>query len=53
LPTPVYHHHDLVLDEAGHKLSKSRGAQSLRSLRQDGLSPADVYNRLGLTLSVL
>ena len=26
LPAPVYHHHDLVLDEDGRKLSKSKGA---------------------------
>jgi glutamyl-Q tRNA(Asp) synthetase len=49
LPQPTYHHHDLVLDEAGQKLSKSRNAKSLRALRQEGLSPADIYNRLGLT----
>ncbi len=49
LPTPIYHHHNLVLDEAGQKLSKSRDAKSLRALRQEGLSPADVYDRLGLT----
>jgi len=48
LPAPVYHHHDLVLDEAGQKLSKSRNAKSLRALRQEGLSPADIYKRLGL-----
>jgi len=48
LPEPAYYHHDLVLDAMGHKLSKSRSATSLRALRQDGLSVADVYNRLGL-----
>lgn len=29
LPTPVYHHHRLILDESGHKLSKSNAATSL------------------------
>jgi glutamyl-Q tRNA(Asp) synthetase len=49
LPRPTYHHHDLVLDEAGQKLSKSRNAKSLRALRQEGLAPSDIYNRLGLS----
>jgi glutamyl-Q tRNA(Asp) synthetase len=48
LPAPAYHHHDLVLDEAGQKLSKSRNAKSLRALRQEGFSPSDIYVRLGL-----
>jgi glutamyl-Q tRNA(Asp) synthetase len=49
LPQPTYHHHDLVLDEAGRKLSKSHDAKSLRALRQEGLTAEDVYNRFGLT----
>lgn len=32
LPTPRYHHHALILDAAGRKLSKSAGAQPLRAL---------------------
>jgi glutamyl-Q tRNA(Asp) synthetase len=48
LPAPAYYHHDLVLDETGQKLSKSRHAKSLRALRQEGLSRADIYARLGL-----
>ncbi len=42
LPEPVYHHHRLVTDEAGRKLSKSREDQSLAALRKQGLSPADI-----------
>ncbi len=48
LPAPTYHHHDLVLDETSRKLSKSRDAKSLRVLRHEGLTPADIYNRLSL-----
>ncbi len=48
LPAPHYHHHRLVLDDAGHKLSKSRGAPSLRDLRGDGRSPADIRRLVGL-----
>lgn len=43
LPTPVYHHHDLVLNAVdGRKLSKSRGDLSLASLRRRGLSVDEV-----------
>jgi len=38
LPHPVYHHHQLVLDDRGEKLSKSRHASSLRKLRRNGLT---------------
>jgi glutamyl-Q tRNA(Asp) synthetase len=48
LPAPRYHHHRLVLDDAGHKLSKSRGAPSLRDLRRDGTTPAEIRRRVGL-----
>jgi len=36
LPTPVYFHHPLLLDENGGKLSKSRGSASLSVLRTAG-----------------
>lgn len=48
LPTPAYHHHRLILDEAGEKLAKSRNSPSLRALRHAGLSPGDIKARLGL-----
>ncbi len=47
-PAPVYHHHGLVRDTLGRKLSKSDAATSLRSLRQTGWSPGDVIDKLGL-----
>ena len=46
---PRYHHHRLVLDAAGHKLSKSRGAPSLRDLRREGRSPSDIRRLVGLS----
>lgn len=48
LPTPVYHHHRLVLDESGHKLSKSNAATSLFALRACGATPEEIRRRLGL-----
>jgi glutamyl-Q tRNA(Asp) synthetase len=47
LPTPVYHHHALVLGEDGRKLSKSRGDVSLRALREAGATGNDIRRRLG------
>jgi glutamyl-Q tRNA(Asp) synthetase len=47
--TPVYHHHRLLLDESGQKLSKSTRATSLRDLRAAGASPADIRRIVGLT----
>ncbi|MEP2103687.1 MAG: tRNA glutamyl-Q(34) synthetase GluQRS [Parasphingorhabdus sp.] len=36
LPTPIYVHHPVLLDETGNKLSKSRDSASLAVLREDG-----------------
>ncbi|ATW02597.1 tRNA glutamyl-Q(34) synthetase GluQRS [Sphingorhabdus sp. YGSMI21] len=36
LPTPIYFHHPLLLDDKGGKLSKSRGSASLSVLRTAG-----------------
>ncbi|MEO1207809.1 MAG: tRNA glutamyl-Q(34) synthetase GluQRS [Pseudomonadota bacterium] len=44
---PVYHHHRVILDPLGRKLSKSVGSKSLRKLRDDGMTAADVRKRLG------
>lgn len=48
LPAPRYHHHRLVLDGGGHKLSKSTQATALRELRAQGLTPAGIRRRAGL-----
>jgi glutamyl-Q tRNA(Asp) synthetase len=42
LPTPIYHHHALIRDRQGRKLSKSAGDTSLAALRAAGADPADV-----------
>jgi len=47
LPEPVYHHHKLIVDAAGRKLSKSTMATSLRELRASGATPADIRRMVG------
>jgi glutamyl-Q tRNA(Asp) synthetase len=48
LPTPGYHHHRLLLDKHGCKLSKSTEATALRELRAGGRSPGDIRRMIGL-----
>ncbi|HHB81691.1 MAG TPA: tRNA glutamyl-Q(34) synthetase GluQRS [Aliiroseovarius sp.] len=48
LPTPSYHHHRLIRDARGKRLAKRDDARSLRSLRQQGKTRADIRNMLGL-----
>ena len=48
LPTPAYHHHALITDAAGRKLSKSDRDTSLRSLREAGATPADIRRMVGI-----
>jgi glutamyl-Q tRNA(Asp) synthetase len=47
-PAPLYHHHRLILDAEGHKLSKSTNATALRELRRQGRKPADIRRTVGL-----
>jgi glutamyl-Q tRNA(Asp) synthetase len=48
LSAPRYHHHRLLLDADGKKLSKSTAATGLRELRAEGLTPADIRRLAGL-----
>ncbi len=48
LPTPRYHHHRLVLGEDGKRLAKRHDAPSLRALREAGVTPSQLRDRLGL-----
>ncbi len=48
LPTPTYRHHPLLLGPDGKRLAKRNGAQSLRDLRAEGVTPADIFDRLSL-----
>jgi glutamyl-Q tRNA(Asp) synthetase len=48
LGEPRYHHHRLILDETGNKLSKSTQSTGLRELRARGVTPADIRHLTGL-----
>ena len=48
LPTPVYHHHILIRDEAGKRLAKRDDARSISTYRADGATPADIRRMVGL-----
>lgn len=48
LPQPIYRHHKLIRDGSHEKLSKSTSATSLRELRSQGVTPADIRRTVGL-----
>jgi glutamyl-Q tRNA(Asp) synthetase len=48
LPTPIYHHHRLIRDEAGKRLAKRDDARAIRTYRADGASPGDIRRLVGL-----
>ncbi len=48
LPQPVYRHHRLLVDDSGHKLSKSTQATGLRALRAAGVTPDEIRCRVGV-----
>ncbi len=48
LPEPTYHHHKLILDAGGRKLSKSTLATSLRDLRAGRATAVDIRRMVGL-----
>lgn len=48
LPTPRYHHHRLIRDDAGRRLAKRDDARAIRKYREDGATPADIRQMVGL-----
>ena len=48
LPTPIYHHHRLIRDEAGKRLAKRDDARALAKFRAEGASPAYIRRMVGL-----
>ncbi len=47
LPAPVWHHHGLIADAAGRRLAKRDDAKAIRTLREQGLSAAEVRTLAG------
>jgi len=45
-PTPVYHHHGLLLDEHGERFAKRNKSVTLESLREQGTDPAELATTL-------
>ncbi|MGR3291610.1 MAG: tRNA glutamyl-Q(34) synthetase GluQRS [Paracoccaceae bacterium] len=48
LPTPVYHHHRLIRDNDGQRLAKRDQSRALQTFRNDGMTPQDIRNMVGL-----
>lgn len=48
LPTPRYRHHRLITDENGKRFAKRDQSVTLRALRENGETPADIRRRVGL-----
>ncbi len=48
LPTPRYRHHRLILGRDGRRLAKREQSMTLAALREAGLTPADIRQRLGI-----
>lgn len=48
LPAPRYHHHALIRESDGRKLSKSHDDKSLASLRAQGASASNIRRMIGL-----
>lgn len=46
LPVPHYHHHGLVCDATGRRLAKRDGAETLQSLRDGGMTVAELIVEL-------
>ena len=47
LPTPTYHHHRLLLDAQGKRFAKRDKAETLRAIRESGVTAAQVKAELG------
>lgn len=48
LPTPIYHHHKLIRDDAGKRLAKRDDARAISTYRAQGASPQDIRKLIGL-----
>lgn len=49
LPTPEYHHHKLIRDDAGKRLAKRDNARAIRAFHDQGMSAEDLKKLIGLS----
>ncbi len=49
LPVPPYAHHRLILNEDGRKFSKRDAGVTLKAMRENGVTPKEIYAQLGFT----
>lgn len=47
-PSPNYHHHGLITDDAGKRLAKINKSRALATYRAEGATPADIRTMVGL-----
>jgi glutamyl-Q tRNA(Asp) synthetase len=52
LPTPIYHHHKLIRDDAGKRLAKRDDARAISTYRQAKATPSDIRQMVGLPASL-
>ena len=45
-PTPIYHHHALIRDDAGLRLAKITNSRSIKSYRNEGMDPTEIRAHL-------
>jgi glutamyl-Q tRNA(Asp) synthetase len=48
LPTPIYRHHRLILDDNGKRLAKRDDSRAIRKYREEGATPQDIREMVGL-----
>ena len=48
-PAPVWDHHPLIVDGDGRRLSKTARSEAIRTLREAGASPTEIWSRIGVT----
>lgn len=48
LPTPVYDHHRLIVDENGKRLAKRDDSRAIAKYRAEGATPTDIRAMIGL-----
>lgn len=50
LDVPEWHHHKIITHSDGTRLAKRDGRISLQQLRHEGVTPAEIMDRVGLTI---